>query len=136
MSARKDYRPLPDSKLDRLKADSQAILGSTFAQLSLPAKTVYWMAMELIDLREEIFRLQLCETVDQILAKELDRDLNDEEEALLAFCWPDDSYLARDMISTVSIPAFPCKETVEIPCPPDPSDPSPDQTGRRLPRVN
>jgi len=136
MSARKDYRPLPDSKLDRLKADSQAILGSAFAQLSLPAKTIYWMTMELIDSREEIFRLQLCETVDQILAKELDRDLNDEEEDLLAFRWPDDPYLASDMISTVSIPAFPCKETTVIPCPPDPSDPSPEQDGRRMPRVD
>ena len=131
MSHRKDYNPLPDSKLDRLKADSQAILGSPFAQLSLPAQTIYWMVMELIDSREEIFRLQLCETVDQILADELD----DDEEDLLALRWPDDYCIGDDAISGAYIPAFPCKETGRLPTTMVREDKPSDHDGRRIPRV-
>jgi hypothetical protein len=128
--SRKDYKPLPDDKLDRLKADAQAVLGTTYGQISLPAQTVYWMVMELVDSREEIFRLQLCETVDQILSQELD----DEEEDLLAFHWPIDPYMAHDMRDTANVakPAFPCRETVKLPCPPERKEAS-EQVGRRLP---
>ena len=128
---RKDYTPLPDELLDGLKAKVLPILG-TLGCLNLPAKTIYWLVMEVIDSREEIFRLRLCETVEQILAEELD-----DEEDLLAFRWPDNPYLACDMLTGVKKPAFPCKETGEIVCPPEPlTVPSPEQDGRRMPRAD
>ena len=128
MSRRKDYKPIPDDKLDRLKADTRLLLG-TLGQLSLPAKTVYWLVMEVIDSREEIFRLQLCETVDQIIANELD----DDEEDHLAIQWPDDPYLASDMQSVYK-PAVPWERTVKLPRPPALPKLSPDDFGRRIPR--
>ena len=130
---RKDYRHIPDTRLDRLKSDSGRLRG-TKGQLLLPADTVHSLVAEVIDSREEIFRLQLCETVDQILASELE----DEEEDLLAFQWPDALYLASDMRDSVRMhkPAFPCRETTEIPRPSEGAEPSPEQEGRRLPRAD
>jgi len=127
---RKDYRPIADSKLDKLKADVLPILG-TLGHMTLPASTVYRLVMEVIDSREEIFRLQLCETVDQILNDELD-----DEEDLLAFRWPDDYCIGDDAVSGVFKPAFPCKDTERIPetivREPWPSE----HEGRRMPRVD
>lgn len=131
MSRRKDYKPIPDDKLDRLKADTRLLLG-TLGQLSLPAKTVYWLVMEVIDSREEIFRLQLCETVDRIVADELN-ELDDEED-LLAFRWPDD-YCIDDDVGDSFKPAFPCKETGRLPTTVVREGRPSDHEGRRIPRV-
>jgi hypothetical protein len=131
VSHRKDYRPLTNERLDRLKADTLPLLG-TIGSMVLPAETIYWMVMEIIDSREEIFRLQLCETVDSIIANELD----DGEEDLLSFPWPDNPYLVSDMLTPVLKPAFPCKDTAKLVRPTEPSSPSPEQDGRRMPRAD
>lgn len=130
MSRRKDYKALPDTHLDRIKADLLPILG-TLGTMTLPAQTLYWLVMEVIDSREEIFRLQLCETVDQILAQELD-----DEEDLLAFSWPDNPYLASDMVSMKNVhkPAFPCADTERVIQAKRPV-PSQERNGRRMPRA-
>ena len=128
---RKDYTPLPDELLDGLKAKVLPILG-TLGCLNLPAKTIYWLVMEVIDSREEIFRLRLCETVEQILAEELD-----DEEDLLAFRWPDDPYLACDMeTGEVLKPTSSSHETARVSRPLEMPAPSPEQDGRRMPRAD
>ena len=129
---RKDYRPVPDSKLDGLKRDVVPLLG-TLCHMKIPARTLYQLVMEVIDSREEIFRLQLCETVDKIIASELD----DDEEDLLAFRWPNDDYcFPDDVMSDVLKPAFPCKQTVPLPrLFMEQHTASPAQEGRRLPRI-
>lgn len=132
MSHRKDYRALADEKLDILKADAEAILGSSLGQLTLPAKIVYWLVMEVIDSREEIFRLQLCQTVDQILSDELD-----DEDDLLTIRWPDNPYLDYDMKDSIRIhkPASSRERTALLPRQPEPTKPSPNDKGRRIRRT-
>lgn len=130
---RKDYQPLADSHLDGLRQQLLPILG-TAGGMTLPAKTLYWLVMEVIDSREEIFRLQLCETVDKIIADELD----EEEEDLLAFRWPDDfTFGGEEPSSGAYKPAFPCKETQRLNTSHYPAtvDPNPEIEGRRMPRV-
>ena len=132
---RKDYRPVPDTKLDGLKRDVLPVLG-TMGHMTIPARTLYQLVMEVIDSREEIFRLQLCETVDKIIADELD----DDEEDLLAFRWPNNDYCfpddLDDIMGDVLKPAFPCKQTVPLPrIFMGQHTASPEQDGRRLPRI-
>jgi hypothetical protein len=132
---RKDYRPIGDNRLDKLRRDLYPIVNSK-GSMTLPAKTLYSMVMELIDSREEIFRLQLCETVDKIIASELD----DDEEELLSFRWPQNDYMfgGEEADSGAYKPAFPCKETqrLETYTYPTTVEQNPDQEGRRLPRTD
>ena len=132
-STRKDYRPLADEHLDRLKADSRPIINSV-GQMLLPARTVYDLVMEVIDLREEVFRLQLCETVEQIIAQELD----DDEVDHLAIEWPSDTWCVADMRSSRVIPkpAFPCADTARLPEQDVRDDSTPKNEGRRLPPLD
>ena len=131
MVRRKDYRSLPDKRLDSLKADAVKLLG-TIGSMTLPGETICWLVMEVIDSREEIFRLQLCETVDRIVADELN-ELDDEED-LLAFRWPDD-YCIDDDVGDSFKPAFPCKETGRLPTTVVREGRPSDHEGRRIPRV-
>jgi hypothetical protein len=134
-SDRKDYIPLSDEALERLKGDALPILGSEHGCMTVPAKTIYWLVKEIIDAREEIFRLQLCETVDEIINEELE----DDEEDLLAISWPDDFSFhdEDDMISGVYRVALPRDLTGRLPGKQEqPVDPDPTFDGRRLPRLD
>lgn len=127
---RKDYKPLTDGHLDRLRADTCPLLG-TKGSMVMPAKTVYALAMEVLDLREEVFRLQICETVEQILKDELD-----DEEDLLAFHWPENDYMFGSEDPTSGIFLSPKGETHRLDTTryPNVVEPKPEQEGRRLPR--
>lgn len=132
--SRKDYRALPDEKLDRLKADLRPLLG-TLGTMTLRAETLYWLVMEVIDSREEIFRLQLCETVDQIIAREL--EAGDLEHTEFTIKWPDDPFLLSEMDTPGYIhkPAFPCKDATERVVQGKRLGTSKDGGGRRMPRA-
>jgi hypothetical protein len=131
---RKDFAPLPDEVIDRLKAESVVLASSEHGCMNLPTSTVYSLAAEVLASREEIFRLQLCETVDRIIAEELD-DEDDDAEDLLAFTWPGNH--TSDLISRVDKAASE-KETDRFPR----VDPEPpigldhDDFCRRLPRMD
>jgi hypothetical protein len=127
---RKDYIPLTDESLDKLKALSLPLKRAALASMTIPADTLLRLVMEVIDSREEIFRLQLCETVDQILSEELDM-LDEDEEDHLAFSWPDDYCIGDDAVSPIFKPAFPCKETHRLP--PANAVAITEHKGRRLP---
>lgn len=132
---RKDYTPLTDGYVDRLRADAFPLVAAV-TQMILPAQTVYALTMELTDLREEVFRLQLCSTVDQILSEELD---DDDEEDLLAFRWPDDYTFGGDALPYGGyIPAEDPSATLRLDTAQYPNliEPNPDQEGRRLPRAD
>ena len=130
MSRRKAYVPLSDEHLDRLKATVRPLHVTKLARVTLPAKTLYNLVMEVIDLREEIFRLQLCETVDEIIAQELAGA--ETEEEILALKWPD-PFLLSEMLSAVQVTGPTC-ETTKLPRQTEPTEPSPGGEGRRMPR--
>jgi len=129
---RRTYAPLSDKRIAVLKATAARLL-RTSARVQLPVCTLHRLISEVIDLREELLRLQLCETVDQILAEELD-DEDDEEP--LTFKWPPDSYLTVDMLMGVKRPGLLRPETGRLSCPAEAPIPSPERDGRRMPRVD
>jgi len=102
------------------------------ADILVSTSLIFRITNELIDARDELLRLHMAESVEQTLARELD----DEDEDHLAFKWPDNSYLASDMLSHVYKPAFPCKETVRLLGITASVEPSQEADGRRLPRVD
>ena len=128
MSNRKRYTPLPDARLDALLAQAENYAG-TMAHFGVEAITLYNMVKEIIDLREEVFRLGLCETVDQILARELDRA--DEDVPHAPIPWMDGKF----MFDSKHVNGKHLDETSELPRLPDLPPPIFPSTyeGRRLP---
>jgi hypothetical protein len=139
-NSHKNYYPLPDETIDRLLSESCTLITTKYGCMNLPARTVHALISEVQDAREEIFRLQLCETVDSILADELGDDDFEAEEDLLSFDWPSRSLTDEDdMISGVLKPASAKKATarlarVEFPID-DNTGSNPDDASRRLPRM-
>lgn len=137
----KIYCPLPDEIIDRLLSESRTLITTKYGSMNLPATTIYALVAEVQAAREEIFRLQLCETVDSILADELGDDDFEAEEDLLAFDWPARTLTDEDdMISGVMRAASSEKVTERlsrIDLPPIGLDPpfNPNDESRRLPRM-
>jgi len=125
MSNRKRYTPLPDARLDTLRDQAKKYFG-TSAHFSISAEALYNLASEVIDLREEIFRLSLCETVEDILAEELGHETDDDPRHIV---WREGQFLHGGGRGN----GRRLDETSEIPRPPD-SPPFPSTyEGRRLP---
>ena len=66
MSKLSSKRKLTDRFLETL-LDFVEPLQDTNGRISIRASSVYSMVSELIELREELFRIRLCETVDKII---------------------------------------------------------------------
>jgi len=61
--------PLSQSQLERL-IDTAAPYAGTSVRVSLKADCVLRLTTELVSLREEIFRIYVCDTVDRMIALE------------------------------------------------------------------
>lgn len=135
---RKNYMPLPDTALDKLKSESSLLLGHQHANVILTASALHALVSEVIDSRDEIFRLQLCETVDQIINEELEGEPfaeDGDDEDFLTFAWPPRS--GSDRVETARSSA----ETERLPSYDPPTDPlgldsDPSDTSGRLPRID
>ena len=88
------YTPISDAHLQRLKATVKPLIDAP-ASMTIPTRTLFNMLMELAELREEVFRLQLCETVEAIISEELETDL--ESGAFIDVHWPSEVFLLSDM---------------------------------------
>lgn len=135
MSAtRKDFNPLPDVTLDKLKSEARLLASTDYGTMTIPSSTLYALVSEVVYAREEIFRLQLCESVDRILSEELD----DDEEDLLAFDWLEAGGCGNDLTSGTYKRSSPNAVTDRLPVAdlPPPFGLDPDDASRRLPRMD
>jgi len=124
------YSPLDDEAVERLRDSARPLWRST-KKLEISASTVYALTAELIELRDEVFRLQLCETVDAIIASELDED----EYFLSSYSWSSDPLAGfdeePDPASGVYKPAQASGDTGRLDRI-DPTESSGDSHGRRM----
>lgn len=134
-----DYQPITDARLAELKGKLSPLLG-TVCTLTLPIDTINRIIEELVDAREELFQLRLEKSVDRILAEELGLP-TDDVMSCGHIKWPedycsDDPILGNGKPVIVKRPEATNRDTAAHPKIMPTLQMSPDQIGRRLPKVD
>jgi hypothetical protein len=124
---RREYEPIPEDDLEYLLREISRVRGDPRG-LNVTTNTLYRLAMELVDARNEIERLHTNEAVSTILAEELD----DGDTSVLQMQWSDDVYLFNPKKGTVTSTGV----TDELPHQAESTQPVQVNAGRRLPRLS
>lgn len=117
---------LSDKCLEELHLEAIRALSDPLGP-SVTATTLFELVTELLDAREEIARLQMFESVESILAEELDDGLRNNT----GVNWDEDKYTFDPPVMT----ATSTSETQLLPRVTEDGETDPAFEGRRLPRL-